>query len=87
MIGTENKLKAIKPESKHSQNSNLGNPIFLFFADLERKSSKKKHIGQLMNTQREIKNEVADMKNIATNFYTSLFDSKIVDNKAAPMIS
>ena len=35
-----------------------------------------------MSTQQELKNETEDMKNIATDFYTSLFDTKKIDNQA-----
>ena len=60
-----------------------GEPNIAFFADLEKKASKKKTITQLMDSEGEIKHDTEDLKQIATDFYTDLFDTKVIDDKKA----
>ena len=60
-----------------------GEPDIAFFAELERKSSKKKNICQLMNKDGQMKHDTEHMKEIATDFYTNLFDTKQTDDKIA----
>lgn len=73
-----------------------GEPNISFFADLEKKESKKKNITHLMNSDGEIKHDTESMKNIAIDYYTELFNekkrtrrrvlsySKILKNKSVP---
>lgn len=56
-----------------------GEPNVSFFADLEKKSSKKKSINHLMNSSGEIKHDTDSLKDIAVEYYTKLFDTKESD--------
>ena len=56
-----------------------GEPNISFYADLEKKESKKKNITHLMDPDGEIKHDTEGMKNIATDYYTRLFDTKRTD--------
>ena len=56
-----------------------GEPNISFFADLEKRESKKKNITHLMNSDNEIKHDTESMKNIATDYYTKLFHTKPTD--------
>ena len=60
-----------------------GEPNISFFADLEKRESKKKNITHLMNLEGEIKHDTESMKNIATEYYTKLYDKKPTDTKIA----
>ena len=56
-----------------------GEPNISFFADLERKESKKKNITHLMDSNGNTRHDTEGMKDIATEYYTKLFDTKITD--------
>ena len=60
-----------------------GEPNISFYADLEKRESKKKNITHLMNTKKEIKHDTESMKNIVTDYYTKLFDTKPTDARTA----
>ena len=57
-----------------------GEPNISFFADLEKKESKKKNITHLMNPDGEIKHDTESMKKIAQDYYTDLFSEKKTDS-------
>lgn len=59
----------------------FGEPNISFFADLERKSAKKRCISQLKNNVGETKQTTEDMKEIAVDFYTDLFSRKKINDK------
>ena len=59
-----------------------GEPNISFFADLERKECKKKIISQLRTPEGDLRSDVEGMKEIATEYYTKLFDIKVTDNTA-----
>ena len=54
-------------------------PNISFFADLEKKSSKKKLISQLMDSSGEIKHDADSLQEIAVDYYTKLFATKDSD--------
>ena len=58
-----------------------GEPNISFYADLEKKESKKKHIACLENLAGEHKQDVESLKEIATDYYTKLFDVKATDTQ------
>ena len=60
-----------------------GEPNISFYADLEKKESKKKNISQLKDAKGEIKHDTESMKAIATEYYTNLFDTKVINNSIA----
>ena len=60
-----------------------GEPNISFFADLEKKESKKKSITHLMDTEGTLKYDTEGMKEIATDYYTKLFDIKKTDGRTA----
>ena len=60
-----------------------GEPKISFFADLEKREAKKKNITHLMNEKEEIKHDTEGMKNIVTDYYTKLFDTKPTDPRIA----
>lgn len=60
-----------------------GEPNISFFADLEKKECKKKNISQLKTPAGILKSDVESMKEIATDYYTKLFDIKATDNSTA----
>ena len=60
-----------------------GEPNISFYADLEKKESKKKNISQLKDTKGEIKHDTESMKAIATEYYTNLFDMKVINHNIA----
>ena len=60
-----------------------GEPNIYFFANLEKRESKRKNITHLMNSAKEIKHDTEGMKNIATDYYTKLFDTKPTDSRTA----
>ena len=53
-----------------------GEPNIAFFADIEKKSAKKKTITHLMDEKGDIKHDTESLKNIASKFYTKLFSTK-----------
>ena len=53
-----------------------GEPNISFFADLEKKESKKKNITHLMNPDGVIKHDTESMKKIAVDYCTALFSEK-----------
>jgi exonuclease III len=58
-----------------------GEPNISFFADLEKKNSKKRAISCLMSPGGEMKYDTEGLKGIATEYYTNLFDTKKSDEK------
>ena len=56
-----------------------GEPNISFYADLEKKEAKKKNITHLMDLAGEVKHDTDSMKNVAIDYYTSLFDTKKTD--------
>ena len=60
-----------------------GEPNISFFADLEKKESKKKSITHLMDAEGIMKYDTEGMKEIATDYYTKLFDTKKTDGRTA----
>ena len=60
-----------------------GEPNISFFADLEKRESKKKNITHIMGADGEIKHDTETMKSIATDYYTKLFDTKPTDARTA----
>ena len=60
-----------------------GEPKISFFADLEKRESKKKNITHLMNLDKEIKHDTESMKDIVTEYYTKLYDTKPTDSRIA----
>ena len=60
-----------------------GEPQISFFADLEKKSAKKKAISQLQGTDGVTKHDTASLKAIAVDFYTDLFSVKASEARTA----
>ena len=60
-----------------------GEPNISFFADLEKRESKKKTITHLQNSDGEIKHDTESMKNIVIDYYTKLYDTKPIDARKA----
>ena len=58
-----------------------GEPDIAFLADLEKKMSKKKTISHLMNLEGDLTHDTEEMKQIATEYYKKLFDTKHTDEK------
>ena len=54
----------------------IGEPNISFYAELEKKTSKKRTISELLSTTGEMKHESEDIKEIAVDFYTDLFSEK-----------
>ena len=61
-----------------------GEPNISFFADLEKKESKKKTITQLRASKGgELKSDIDSIKEIATDYYSDLFDTKATNDRVA----
>ena len=60
-----------------------GEPNIAFFADLEMKSSKKKTISHLMDSNGRVQDDTESLKNIAVDFYTKLFSVKETDRSTS----
>ena len=73
---TVRKIKGHQTRIKTQPKFEFGEPNIAFFADLERKSSKKKSISELQDRSGEMKYDTEDLKGIAVDFYTDLFDEK-----------
>ena len=73
---TIKKIRGHQARVKTQPTFEFGEPNISFFADLEKKTAKKKHISELRNKTGEFKHETADIKEIAVDFYTELFREK-----------
>ena len=60
-----------------------GEPNISFFADLEMKISKKKAITHLVNSDDQMRYDTQSLKDIATDYYTNLFETKKTDHKTS----
>ena len=76
---TEGYQTRIKTQPKFE----FGEPNIAFFAELEKKSAKKKNINQLRNSEGELKHHTDDLKQISTDYYTKLFNTKNTDSRTA----
>ena len=73
---TIKKIRGHQARVKTQPTFEFGEPNISFFANLEKKTAKKKHISELRNKTGEFKHETADIKEIAVDFYTELFREK-----------
>ena len=60
-----------------------GEPNISFYADLEKKNSKKRAISHLMKPDGEIKYDTQGLKDIATDYYSNLLNTKKSDEKVS----
>ena len=74
--GHQTRIKT-QPKLEH------GEPNIAFFAEIEKKSSKKKMITHLMNEEGEMKNDTSSLMQIATDFYTKLYARKNTNQQTA----
>ena len=76
-------IKGYQTRIKTQPRLESGEPNISFFADLEKKESKKKNITHLSDSDGVIKHDTESMKRIATDYYTTLFDTKHIDARIA----
>ena len=75
----KNQIEGYRTRIKTQPRFEYGEPQISFFADLEKKSSKKKTISHLKNPGGKIKYDTPSLKAIAVDFYSDLFSAKPSD--------
>ncbi len=78
----KNQISGYQTRIKAYPKFEAGEPNIAFFADLEKKTSNKKTIGELKSKDGTMKYKNEEIKEVAKDFYTDLFSPKQTDSKA-----
>lgn len=81
------KIEGYQVRIKTQPRFEYGEPQISFFADLEKKSSKKKVISHLQNEKGETVYDTGSIKSIAKDYYSKLFDAKPSGPTARKLLS
>ena len=82
-VWNKKQIEGYRMRIKTQPRFEYGEPQISFFADLERKSAKKKAISHLQGSDGVVKHDTPGLKATALDFYSDLFSAKPCDEKVA----
>ena len=76
------KIRGHQARIKTQPSYEVAEPNISFYADLEKKTAKKKNISELQNNNGELRHDTDEIKEIAFDFYIKLFSEKTTKNQS-----